>query len=341
MKALVYEGAWQMPLREVDAPEPGANDVLISVRAVGVCGSDVHGFMGVTGRRKPPIVMGHEFSGVVSAVGADVKNYKVGDRVIAQPLLTCGECENCRAGRPNICLNRGGLGMNMNGAYADAVRVPEKMLYRLPDEMTWEQGALVEPLAVALHAVNLTPFQLMDTVMIVGAGTIGLLTLMAARLKGAGKIIITDANIHRLDVARALGADMAVNVKEQDPVEIVKAETNGAGAPAVIEAVGIAATAQQALAATRPGGHVTWIGNSQPTVEINMQTIVTRELTLHGAYGFNEEFARSIEVIRMGRLDVKQLVERTASLEEGPQIIHDLAKGSLDAVKVILYPNAN
>src|SRR5262245_33062688 len=140
MKALVYEGAWQMPLRELEAPVPEDDDVIVAVQAVGICGSDVHGFMGVTGRRKPPIVMGHEFSGVVSAVGERVRDFKAGDRVIAQPLLTCGECANCRAGRPNICLRRGGLGMNLNGAYADAVRVPQKMLYRLPDDMTWEQG---------------------------------------------------------------------------------------------------------------------------------------------------------------------------------------------------------
>lgn len=338
MKALVYEGAWQMPQREIEMPEPGPQDVIVAVQAVGICGSDVHGYMGVTGRRKPPIVMGHEFSGIVSSAGSAVREYKVGDRVVAEPLLTCGECENCRAGRPNICLRRGGLGMNLNGAYADAVRVPEKMLHRLPEDMTWEQGALVEPLAVALHAVNLTPFALMETVVVIGAGTIGLLTLLAARLKGAGKVIITDANKHRLEMARELGAEIAINVTERDPIEIIQAETNGAGAGAVIEAVGISATAQQSLAAARPGGHVTWIGNSHPLVEINMQSIVTRELTLHGAYGFNQEFARSMEVIRTERLPVKRLIEMKAPLEDGTQIIYDLAKGNLDAVKVILYP---
>jgi L-iditol 2-dehydrogenase len=126
MKALVYEGPWQMPLRQIETPEPGKDDVVVAVRAVGVCGSDVHGFMGTTGRRKPPIVMGHEFCGVITAVGTQVEQHHVGDRVVVQPLLTCGGCENCRAGRPNICMNRGGLGMNMNGAYAEAVRWPSR-----------------------------------------------------------------------------------------------------------------------------------------------------------------------------------------------------------------------
>src|SRR5687767_11455976 len=178
MKALVFEGAWQMSLREMETPQPGPNDVIVAVQAVGVCGSDVHGYMGITGRRLPPMVMGHEFGGIVSAVGERVTRATVGQKVIVQPLITCGQCANCRAGLPNICLNRSGLGMmSTNGAMAEAVRVPEQLLYPLPEGLAWEQSALVEPLAVALRAVNQTPLTLMGTVVIIGAGTIGLLTL--------------------------------------------------------------------------------------------------------------------------------------------------------------------
>jgi L-iditol 2-dehydrogenase len=235
-------------------------------------------------------------------------------------------------------MNRSGLGMNLNGAYAEQIRVPQKMLYRLPDEMTWEQGAMVEPLAVAMHAVNLTPIRLMDPVVILGAGTIGLLVLLAARAKGAGPIIVTDALEHRLEFARRLGADFAVDVTREDPLAVVQAHTGGTGAPAVIEAVGITPTVKQSLLIARNGGHVTWIGNSAPEVEINMQQIVTRELTIAGAYGFNQEFGESIEAIRSGRIDPMPLIERTAALEQGPEIVRDLAQGSLDAVKVILKP---
>ncbi len=338
MRALVYEAPWQMPLRQIDLPEPNPKDVVISVQAVGICGSDVHGFMGTTGRRKPPIVMGHEFSGVITATGDQVVTYKVGDRVVGQPLLPCGVCDNCRAGLWNICVNRSGLGMNLNGAYAEAVRVPQQLLYRLPEALSWEQGAMVEPLAVAMHAVNLTPFKLMATVVIIGAGTIGLLTLLAARLKGAGKIIVTDLSPHRLEMAQKLGADMTVNVAEQDPIAVVKEQTNDLGADAVIEAVGITAAVKQSLAVVRTGGHVTWIGNSQPEVELNMQQVVTRELTITGAYGFNKEFAHSLEAIRSGKIDITPLIEMIAPLEDGPQLFHDLAGGKLDAVKVILKP---
>lgn len=340
MKALVYEGPWQMPLRELDEPQVGPGELVIDVQAVGICGSDVHGYKGATGRRKPPIVMGHEFSGVVSSTGEGVSRFKPGDRVVAQPLLSCGECYNCLAGLTNICINRSGLGMNINGAYAERVKVREGMVYPLPDEMSWEQGAMVEPLAVAMRAVNLTPMKLLDTVVVIGAGTIGLLTLLAARKAGAGRLIVTDVSTRRLSIAAQLGADVTINVAEQDPVERVHAETGGPGAHSVIEAVGLTSTVQQSLALVRTGGHVTWIGNSQPVVELNMQQVVTREISIKGAYGFNDEFARSIEAIRSGSMPVASLIEQEAALEDGPQIIHDLADSSLDSVKVILHvPN--
>jgi L-iditol 2-dehydrogenase len=198
---------------------------------------------------------------------------------------------------------------------------------------------MAEPLAVAMHAANLTPIALMDTLVIIGAGTIGLLTLLCARLRGAGTIIVTDRSSHRLEMARRLGADLVVNIAEHDPVAAVQAHTGGLGAHAVIEAVGVTAAVKQSLAVVRTGGHVTWIGNSQPDVELNMQQVVTRELTVRGAYGFNEEFGRAIEVLRRTDIfDVTQLIEAVEPLDAGPQLIHDLARGSLEAVKVILKP---
>lgn len=339
MKALVFEGAWQMTLREREAPQPGPGEVVVAVKAVGICGSDVHGYMGLTGRRLPPMVMGHEFGGVVSAVGEGATRARVGQKVIVQPLITCGQCANCRAGLPNICLNRSGLGMlRTDGAMAEAVRVPERLLYPMPENMRWEESALVEPLAVAMRAVNQTPLTLMGTLVIIGAGTIGLLTLLAARLRGAGQVIMTDLSPHRLALAQALGADVVVNVREGDAAAIVAERTNGQGAQAVIEAVGVAASVKQSLALVRTGGHITWIGNSEPEVPVNMQQVVTRELTIRGTYGFAEEFGRSIQAIDSGRVDVTPLIERVAPLADGPQLMHDLAKGTLDAAKVVLRP---
>ncbi len=338
MKALVYEGAWKMPIREVPVPEIGPDEVLIAVDSVGICGSDVHGYRGTTGRRKPPIIMGHEFSGMVDKFGTNVKGYNSGDRVIAQPLRTCGVCDNCKAGYPNICSNRDILGVNLNGAYADYVKVHKNMIFHLPEEMNFTQGSLVEPLAVAMRAVNQTEYKLSESVMIIGAGTIGLLTILAARMKGAAKIIVSDMNEHRLAMAEKLGADIIINGTKEDPIEVVRSATGGKGVAAVIEAVGITATANQSLFAARNGGHVTWIGNSDPEVTINMQQIVTRELTLKGTYGFNKEFEFAIEAVKSGLIDPTILVEATASLTDGPRIIDDLASGKSDLIKVILKP---
>jgi L-iditol 2-dehydrogenase len=334
----MYEGPWLMPLKEVPMPEPAAHEVVVTVRAAGVCGSDVHGFTGSTGRRKPGIVMGHEFSGTIHAVGVDVAGYAVGERVVVQPLHRCGQCTMCRAGRGNICQNRTLIGMDTHGAYAEAVRVPQDQLYRLPDDLSFADGAWTEPLSVALHAVAITPLEPLDTVVVVGAGPIGLLTLQAAKIKGAGTVIVTDRSPHRLELAQQLGADIVVNVAEQDPVSVAQQAADGLGAHVTFEAVGITPTVQQALEVTRIGGNITWIGNSQRDVTLNMQQVVTRELTIRGTYGFDQEFSQAIELLRTKRVNVAPMTEQLAPLDAGPQVFHDLAKGTLDAVKVVLQP---
>jgi L-iditol 2-dehydrogenase len=340
MKALVFEGPWKMPLRDRPDPIPSAGEVVVTVRAAGICGSDVHGYIGSTGRRTPGVVMGHEASGVVALVGAGVSSVRVGDRVVLRSLLSCGRCESCLAGLPNVCLRRRGLGMHLDGAYAERVLVPEALVAALPAEVSFDQGAMVEPLAVAMHAVNITPIELMGRVAIVGAGTIGLLTLLAARLRGAGRIVITDRSAHRLEMARALGADVVVDVEAGDPVAAVIAALEGRGADAVFEAVGSSPTVQQSVSMVRPGGQVTWIGNSEPRVELGMQDLVTKELTLRGsyAYGTDREFDRAIEALAAGRINVQPLIEKIAPLEEGSDLFRQMAEGKLPAVKVILAP---
>lgn len=338
MQALVWEGAWQMPLQDIDAPEPGPEDVIVAVEAAGICGSDVHGYTGSTGRRFSGIVMGHEFAGQIKALGSAVTEHRIGDRVIVHPILTCGECIQCLAGRPNICMKRKLIGIHQHGAYSEAVLVPQSQLYPLPDHLTYEQGAFAEPLGIALHAVNNTPFNPTDTIVIVGAGPIGLLAMLAARHKGVARIIVTDRIASRLARAQQLGADEVINVAEQDAVARVCELTQGAGADAAIEAVGITATVQQALALTRTAGHITWIGNAQPEVAINMQDVVGREITIRGTYGFYQEFGEAINALATGEIDVRPLIDRVAPLAEGPDIFRSLADGSLDAVKVILHP---
>lgn len=338
MRAIVFTGPGEMPLQDRPDPQPSPTDVVVAVRAAGICGSDVHGYLGATGRRRPGVVMGHEAAGDVMEVGAKVRSVKVGDRVALRSLLPCGICERCRRGQPNICTARRGMGMHFDGAYAERIVVPESLVLALPDTLSYDDGAMIEPLAVAMHAVNLTPFELMDFVVVVGAGAIGLLTLVAARLKGAGSIVVTDINSHRLEVARALGADLTIDVGQNDPVAAIETATDGRGADAVFEAVGVAPAVLQSLAVARPGGHVTWVGNSAPTIEMPMQDVVTRELTVRGAYGFAEEFEQAADALAAGWIDVRRLIERVAPLEDGPDLFRDLGAGTLAAVKVILVP---
>jgi L-iditol 2-dehydrogenase len=187
--------------------------------------------------------------------------------------------------------------------------------------------------------VNITPFALMDFVVVLGAGPIGLLAVLAARLRGAGSIVVTDRSAHRLAVARSLGADLTIDVSTQDPVEVVMNATAGRGADAVLEAVGVGATAAQSIRLARYGGHVTWIGNSAPTAELPMQDLVTRELTLRGSYGFTQEFEAAADALAAGTVDARRLIERLAPLEEGSELFRELGAGELDAVKVVLQPN--
>ena len=340
MKALVFVGTGVMAVQERPDPRPGPGDVLIAVRASGICGSDVHGYLGLTGRRHPGMVMGHEAAGDVVEVGPDVSAVRVGDRVALRSVLACGLCDPCRHGRPNICADRRGLGMQFDGAYAERMAVPEALAVRLPDSMSYEEGALVEPLAVALHAVNITPLETTDVVVVIGAGPIGLLTMLALGLRGAGPAIITDRSPHRLAIARALGARLAIDVGSADPVAAVREATDGRGADVVFEAVGISATVAQSLAVARPGGQVTWIGNSAPVVELPMQEMVTRELSLRGSYAFAAEFDEAIAVLAAGKIDAGRLIERRAPLDDGPSLFRALGDGTLDAVKVMLVPNA-
>ena len=327
MKALVFQEPRHAVVAEREAPAIGPEDVLVRSHAVGICHSD---FELYEGRYiipvSYPIVPGHEWSGEVVEVGGAVQGLTVGDRVV-------GECVVGPGGRDHF-------GFSIDGANAEYFRARGEWLHRLPAGLSYAAGALVEPFSVAYAATRaLGGVDPSDSVAVIGAGPIGLLALLVARLKGAGTIIVTDRSAHRLDLARKLGADVVVDVAEQDPIAAVQAATGGRGADAAIEAVGIAPTVQQALAVTRIGGNITWIGNSAPEVSLNMQHVVTREIAIRGVYAFTSaEFDQSIGLLTSGRLNVDPLIERIAPLADGPQLIHDLAKGMLDAVKVVLTP---
>src|SRR5947209_13777233 len=272
MNALLLKEYMKLEVVPMPEPEIGPNDVLVRVKACGICGSDVHGLDGSTGRRIPPLVMGHEAAGVITEVGHDVKRWKEGDRVTFDSTVSCGNCHFCRRGDINLCDNRQVLGVSCgdyrrNGAFAEYVSVPQNILYRLPDALPFEHAAMIEAVSIAVHAVNLTPRSLGDTAVVVGSGMIGQLTIQAAKVAGFSRVFAVDVDDAKLERARKLGADETFNSKNCDAAAEIVARTGGHGADAALEAVGATDPICTAIASVRKGGTVTLIGNITPKIE--------------------------------------------------------------------------
>lgn len=343
MKALVLEAYNCLEHKDVPAPDLGPEDVLVRVKACGICGSDVHGLDGSTGRRIPPLIMGHEASGVIAAVGNDVTGWQEGARVTFDSTIYCGKCHFCRRGETNLCDNRRVLGVScdeyrQHGAYAEYVAVPQHILYLLPDSVTFEQAAVVEALSVALHAVERTPVSLNATAVVVGAGMIGLLVIQSLRAAGCGQIIAVDLDPQRLDLARRLSADEALNPDAVDVAAQVLERTGNRGADIAFEVVGISPTLELAIKCLRKGGALTLVGNLAPTTEFPLQKVVTRELTLYGSCASRGEYPACLDMISRGVINVDAMISAVAPLAEGASWFERLSSGELGLMKVILTP---
>lgn len=343
MKALTLTAPKEFTLEDAPRPSFGADEVLVQVKACGICGSDVHGMDGSSGRRIPPIIMGHEASGVIVETGAAAGDWKPGDRVTFDSTLYCGECAYCRDGLVNLCDNRRVLGVScgdyrQHGAFAEYVAVPARVLYRIPDNVSFEQAAFVEPAAVALHAVRRAQAGPGQTALVVGAGIIGLLVIQALKMAGCEKIYATDLSEARLKLARELGADETFSAKEGGLKEKIFALTNGQGVDVAMEAVGISATLLAALECVRKGGHAGLVGNLAQRTDFPLQLVVTREISLFGSCACAGEYPEALEAIAAGRLRVEPLTSAIRPLEEGAEWFHRLYEAKEDLIKVILKP---
>jgi len=343
MKALLLTEYMHLELTDMSVPAIGPQDVLIRVRSCGICGSDVHGIDGSTGRRIPPLVMGHEAAGVITEVGSDVSEWKPGDRVTFDSTISCGECAFCRSGNINLCDNRQVLGVSCgdyrrHGAFAEFVSVPARILYRLPDSLSFDHAAMIEAVSVAVHAVNLTPLHPGDTAVVVGCGMIGQLTIQAAKAAGFASVIGVDVDDARLEVARAAGADEVLNSRTADVPAEVRARTQGRGADAVLEAVGMTAPIQTAIAAVRKGGTVTLIGNFNAQIELPLQQVVTRQIRLQGSCASAGEYPKCIELMAGGKIRVDNLISAYTPLEDAPSWFNRLYRHEPNLMKVIVQP---
>lgn len=326
MKALKYTEPGKLELWEVEEPEVKKGEVLIEVKACGICGSDVHGFRGLTGRRIPPMTMGHEFSGRIVKIPDEGSGFQVGEDVIVQPIHFCGVCKNCKRGLTNMCLDKQFFGvLEKNGAMQERIAVPEKLLYRLPEGCSHETGALAEPYAVAYGSIQKAGTLEGKNLLIIGAGTIGLCILQIARLQNAGKILVSDLSDKRLRIAKALGADGIVNPKKTDYMKEISKLTNGDMIDISIEAVGVEASANQSIKVLTPGGKSVWVGMSQKEMQINMQDIVCQARSVVGSFNYtHEEFGQAVQLLGSGKLCPDKLISRVVSLKEASGAFGDL-----------------
>jgi L-iditol 2-dehydrogenase len=343
MQALLLTDYRKLELTSLDRPTWDTNDVLVSVRACGICGSDVHGYDGSTGRRIPPLVMGHESAGVVAEVGANVTSVRPGDRVALDSLLSCGECELCRRGQTNMCAGRRILGVacqefRQQGAFAEFVVVPEQAVYPVPDDLPFEHAALVEPVSVALHAVSRLRIDLGDSAAVVGSGMIGLLVIQALKIAGCDEVIAIDLDDDRLRLAEELGATATVNSANCDAVAAMLERTAGRGVDVALEVVGATQPLATAIGCVRRGGQIGLVGNLAAEVSLPLQTIVMRELNLAGSCASAGEYPRAIELIANGAIRVAPLISAIAPLADGPRWFERLYAREPGLLKVVLSP---
>jgi L-iditol 2-dehydrogenase len=343
VKALLLSQYRQLEITDIPVPAPARDEVLVRVAACGICGSDVHGYDGSSGRRIPPLVMGHEAAGTVAETGAGANGFAKGDRVTFDSTVYCGDCSNCQRGDVNLCDRRQVLGVSCgdyrrNGAFAEFVVVPARIVHRLPDNLPFSEAALLEAVAVALHAVSLAPIQPGSTALVVGAGTIGLLLQQALAVAGCEPVLVADVDATRLKLSASLGATTILG-SGSDLVHEILRLTGGTGVDIAVEAVGLNQTVTTAISATRKGGTVVLVGNISPEVALPLQIVVTRQIRLQGSCASSGEYPRAIELMSSGQINVKPLISAVAPLADGPQWFERLYAREPNLMKVVLQPN--
>ena len=343
MKSMMLTEPKKLEIQDSPIPRFGKDEVLIRVKACGICGSDVHGYDGSSGRRIPPLIMGHEAAGLIEECGSEVSGFSKGDRVTFDSTVYCGKCSYCKKGQVNLCDNRMVLGVSCedyrrHGAFAEFVTVPSHIIYKLPDTFPFEHAAMIEAVSVAVHAVGRISFDSGDKSLVVGAGMIGLLLIQAIRSAGCSEIIAVDMDNDRLNLAKKLGATQVINSQEVDALSFILNETEGQGVDKSFEVVGATPTVQLSIHAVRKGGSVVMVGNLAPEVELPLQSVVTREISLFGTCASAGEYPKCIELMADGSIQVDPLISAKVALEEGPDWFERLYGREPGLMKVILTP---
>jgi L-iditol 2-dehydrogenase len=343
VKAAVLKGTGQIAIEERPVPRPAAGEALVRIRASGICGSDVHGFQGrIPDRRPPGLVMGHEAAGEITETGSGAAGFKPGDRVAINPLIPCLQCYPCRRGWFHMCDSMITLGSAMrvfhDGAMCEYLAVPVRQLHRLPPEVSFELGAVAEPASNAVHLLDRGSPELGSVIAVFGVGAIGLLVVQTAKIAGARKVIAVDVNPFRLQRARELGAELVVNARQQDPVEVIRAETGGRGADLAVESAGFSSTYRQCTEAVRKRGKVLALGFMEPEAAFPMRSLIYRELSIIGCTAFSHEVDTALALMASGRLQAKPLITHTFPLEAAQKAFQTAADPAADSIRVLIIP---
>jgi len=340
MKAAFLYKPGDIRIQEIDIPKPKDDEALIRIKAVGVCGSDVHYYkFGRIGDFivKDPLILGHECAGEVVEVGKNVKKIKPGDRVSIEAGVPCRKCEYCKQGRYNLCADVTFMATPpFHGAFCEYVAHPEDFLFKLPDNMAFEEGAMIEPLAVGVYAAERGNINIRNTVAIIGSGPIGLMTLQAAKARGATDIIISDLQPFRLELAKKLGATLTINKNEEDPVQKILEYTNG-GADVVMDAVGLPETISQSIKIARLGAIIVWIG--MPTVDqipIRAVEAICKDVDIRGIFRYANAYPPSIRLVSSGKIDVKSMITTSFTLDQVQEALEYPGKHPESCIKVIV-----
>jgi len=339
MKAIYYPAWDELELRDVPEPSPKPREVVLRVAAAGICGSELHGFVTHAARRTPPAIPGHEFCGQVAEVGPGVTGYQQGDWVGVNSVIACGQCQDCLDANVHLCRDGDVFGMKRPGGFAEYCAVPVSTLLHLPGTVSPVQGSLLEPLANGVHALSLTSQRFPETVVILGAGTIGLFALQVAKAAGALRLMSVDVSDARLDVASQLGAETVFNPRKQDVVAAVQHMTHGRGADVVVDAVGAAETRDAAVKMTRRGGEVVWLGLHDDPTQLSGFDVVLGERKILGSFAVTHHDLRTaIGLFAHGKITLDPWV-RTFPLSEGVQVFRQLVTDPpKDYIKAVLLP---
>lgn len=342
-KGAFMRGTDKMIIKEIEVPEVGEKEVLVQLEYVGICGSDVHYFHhGNCGAYKVNLeedyMLGHECAGTVVEVGTNVKDLKVGDKVALEPGITCGQCEFCKAGKYNLCPDVVFLATPpVQGCYEEYIAFPENMCFKLPENMTTKEGCLIEPLSVGFHAANQGDVQVGESVVILGAGCIGLVTLLACKAHGAGNIIVADIVDARLEKAKELGATHVINSKEVNALEEIARLTGGKGADKVFETAGSPITIAQTAFAVKRGGTITLVGlSAQEEINYNFAQIMDKEASIKSVFRYRNIYPKAIEAVSAGAIDVNGIVTHEFDLEHIQEAFEEAINNKTDLVKAVI-----